>query len=100
MKKKLLISHSFNLILHNRFLALLMGPPESRSLLLETGRALGTVLSDQLFCQFTAYRAQTKAALLSGLDIYIKELTVLPPSSWDPSIRLDPPKNVPSVKAR
>ena len=53
-----------------------------------------------MFCQLTAYKAQTKAALISGLDTYIGELTVLPPSSWDPSIRLDPPKTTQSLQSR
>ena len=77
-----------------------MGPPGSSGLLLEEGRALGSLLTDQLFCQLTAYKAQTRTSLVAGLDSYINELTVLPPSSWDPTIRLDPPKSVQSVHTR
>jgi len=83
-----------------RFLALVLGPEGSSHKLLDTGRAIGSLLTDQLFCQLTAYKAQTKAALISGLDTYIGELTVLPPSSWDPSIRLDPPKTTQSLQSR
>jgi len=83
-----------------RFLALLLGPPGTSGLLLEEGRALGSLLTDQLFCQLTAYKAQTRTSLVAGLDSYINELTVLPPSSWDPTIRLDPPKSVQSVHTR
>ena len=39
----------------------------------------------------TAYKARNISQLLSGLDIYMSELTVMPPS-WDTNIRLDPPK--------
>eukprot|EP00092_Neocalanus_flemingeri_P037562 GFUD01040897.1.p1 GENE.GFUD01040897.1~~GFUD01040897.1.p1 ORF type:complete len:877 (+),score=230.71 GFUD01040897.1:117-2747(+) len=83
-----------------RFLALILGPPGSSAELLEKGRALGSLLTDQLFCQLTAYKAQTKSALISGLETYISELTVLPPSSWDPTIRLDPPKSTQSIQTR
>ena len=34
------------------------------------------------------------------MDTYTNEMTVLAPSAWDPAIRLDPPKNLPSVKKR
>jgi len=83
-----------------RFLVLVLGPEGSSAQLLDQGRAIGTLLTDQLFCQLTAYKAQTKAALISGLETYMNELTVLPPSSWDPSIRLDPPKTTQSLQSR
>jgi len=83
-----------------RFLALFLGPPGLSTVLMEEGRALGALLTDQLFCQLTAYKAQTKSSLVAGLDTYMNELTVLPPSSWDPSIRLDPPKSTQSIHTR
>jgi len=83
-----------------RFLALFLGPPGMSSMLMEEGKALGALLTDQLFCQLTAYKAQTKSSLVAGLETYMNELTVLPPSSWDPNIRLDPPKSTQSIHAR
>ena len=83
-----------------RFLALILGPPGSSSFLLEQGRALGTLMTDQLFCQLTAYTAKTRSALTAGLNTFIQEMTVLPPAAWDPSIRLEPPKNIPSIQTR
>merc|ERR1711892_1500581 len=83
-----------------RFLAIILGPEGSSAKSVEKGRAIGSLLTDQLFCQLTAYKAQTKSALISGLDAYISELTVLPPSSWDPTIRLDPPKTTQSLQSR
>jgi len=83
-----------------RFLALILGPPGTSSFLLEQGRALGTLMTDQLFCQFTAYTAKTRSSLTAGLDTFIQEMTVLPPAAWDPSIRLEPPKNIPSIQTR
>ena len=83
-----------------RFLALFLGPPDMSAMLMEEGKALGALLTDQLFCQLTAYKAQTKSSLVSGLETYMNELTVLPPSSWDPNIRLDPPKSTQSIHTR
>ena len=54
----------------------------------------------QLFCQLTAYKAETRGAMLRGLEVYMSELTVLPPSAWDPAIRLDPPKSTMSIQTR
>ena len=47
-----------------------------------------------------AYHAHSKQTLLDELENYTNEMTVLAPSAWDPSIRLEPPKALPSVKKR
>ena len=44
-----------------------------------------------------AYRAKSKQDLLDGIDEYMDDLTVLPPSIWDPSIRLEPPSTAISM---
>ena len=36
----------------------------------------------------------------SILKTFLAELTVLPPASWDASIRLEPPKNPPTLETR
>lgn len=33
---------------------------------------------------------------MDGIDEFLDQVTVLPPGEWDPSIRIEPPKNVPS----
>lgn len=33
---------------------------------------------------------------MSGIDEFLDQVTVLPPGEWDPTIRIEPPKNVPS----
>lgn len=43
-----------------------------------------------------AYKARDRNDLLSGIDEFLDQVTVLPPGEWDPSIRIDPPKSVPS----
>lgn len=43
-----------------------------------------------------AYKAKDRGDLLAGIDEFLDQVTVLPPGEWDPSIRIEPPKNVPS----
>ena len=64
----------------------MLGPEGSSRKLLSIGRAVGSLMSDPLFCQLTAYKAQHTRDLVAGLDTYITELTVMPPS-WDQNIR-------------
>lgn len=45
----------------------------------------------QVFCE-VAYRAVDVQDIVSGIDEYLDEVTVLPPSIWDPNVRLAPPK--------
>jgi len=43
-----------------------------------------------------AYKARDRNDLLSGIDEFLDCVTVLPPGEWDPAIRIEPPKAVPS----
>lgn len=47
-----------------------------------------------------AYKAKDRNDLVSGIDEFLDQVTVLPPGEWDPSIRIEPPKNVPSQVGR
>ncbi len=47
-----------------------------------------------------AYRAKNKGEILSAFDLFLDQVTVLPPGEWDPSIRLDPPNKVPAKEER
>ena len=64
------------------------------------GRAVGSLFTDQIFCQATAYKATSRAGLLRGLNTSLGEMTVLPPASWDPNTRLEPRRNTPTLEAR
>ena len=59
----------------------------------EIGRAVATVMSDEIFHD-VAYKAMKRDHLLAGLDEFLDAVTVLPPGEWDPSIRIEPPSNV------
>ena len=43
-----------------------------------------------------AYKAKDRNDLIAGIDEFLDQVTVLPPGEWDPSIRIEPPKHVPS----
>lgn len=47
-----------------------------------------------------AYHAHNREDLLAGIDEFLDQVTVLPPGEWDPSIRIEPPKSVPSQESR
>ncbi|NXT99857.1 S4A10 protein, partial [Buphagus erythrorhynchus] len=47
-----------------------------------------------------AYKAKDRNDLVSGIDEFLDQVTVLPPGEWDPTIRIEPPKNVPSQEKR
>lgn len=38
--------------------------------------------------------------LIAGIDDFLDEVAVLPPGKWDPTVRIQPPKFLPSVHRR
>ncbi|XP_032310915.1 sodium bicarbonate cotransporter 3 isoform X20 [Drosophila ananassae] len=82
-----------------RFIFILLGPPGSQSNFHEIGRAMATLMSDEIFHE-VAYRARKRDHLLSGVDEFLDAVTVLPPGEWDPTIRIEPPAAIPSQEVR
>ncbi|XP_026861178.2 sodium bicarbonate cotransporter 3 isoform X4 [Electrophorus electricus] len=82
-----------------RFLFFLLGPFGKGSQYHEIGRSIATLMTDEIFHD-VAYKAKDRNDLLSGIDEFLDQVTVLPPGEWDPSIRIEPPKNVPSQEKR
>ncbi|XP_035375576.1 sodium bicarbonate cotransporter 3-like isoform X2 [Electrophorus electricus] len=82
-----------------RFLFLMLGPYGKGPQYHEIGRSMATLMTDEIFHD-VAYKARNRADLLSGIDEFLDQVTVLPPGEWDPSIRIEPPKNVPSQVKR
>lgn len=56
-------------------------------------------LSAQIFHDI-AYKAKNRHDLLAGIDEFLDEVIVLPPGEWDPAIRIEPPKSLPSSEKR
>ncbi|XP_016313761.1 sodium bicarbonate cotransporter 3-like isoform X3 [Sinocyclocheilus anshuiensis] len=82
-----------------RFLFLLLGPFGKGGQYHEIGRSIATLMTDEIFHD-VAYKAKDRNDLLSGIDEFLDQVTVLPPGEWDPTIRIEPPKSVPSQEKR
>ncbi|KAL4715167.1 hypothetical protein ACJJTC_012214 [Scirpophaga incertulas] len=82
-----------------RFMFVLLGPPNSNSSFHEIGRAMATMMSDEIFHE-VAYRARKRDHLLAGIDEFLDAVTVIPPGEWDPAIRIEPPAAIPSQDPR
>ncbi|GAB1286365.1 Sodium-driven chloride bicarbonate exchanger [Apodemus speciosus] len=83
----------------SRFLFILLGPLGKGQQYHEIGRSIATLMTDEVFHD-VAYKAKDRNDLVSGIDEFLDQVTVLPPGEWDPSIRIEPPKNVPSQKRK
>ncbi|XP_065515633.1 electroneutral sodium bicarbonate exchanger 1 isoform X7 [Lathamus discolor] len=82
-----------------RFLFVLLGPGGKAHRYHEIGRSMATIMTDEVFHD-VAYKAKDRADLVAGIDEFLDQVTVLPPGEWDPSIRIEPPKSVPSQEKR
>ncbi|XP_052433209.1 electrogenic sodium bicarbonate cotransporter 1-like isoform X2 [Carassius gibelio] len=82
-----------------RFLFILLGPKGKAKSYHEIGRAIATLMSDEVFHEI-AYKAKDRQDLLAGIDEFLDEVIVLPPGEWDPTIRIEPPKSLPSSDKR
>ncbi|XP_073769384.1 sodium-driven chloride bicarbonate exchanger isoform X2 [Danio rerio] len=82
-----------------RFLFILLGPLGKGAQYHEIGRSIATLMTDEVFHD-VAYKAKDRNDLIAGIDEFLDQVTVLPPGEWDPSIRIEPPKNVPSQEKR
>lgn len=82
-----------------RFLYIILGPLGGLPRYHEIGRAMATLLSDEVFHD-VAYKAKNRSHLLAGIDEFLDAVTVLPPGEWDPAIRIEPPAAIPSQDTR
>uniref|UniRef100_A0A3P9PL89 Anion exchange protein n=1 Tax=Poecilia reticulata TaxID=8081 RepID=A0A3P9PL89_POERE len=82
-----------------RFLFILLGPQGKAKSYNEIGRAIATLMVDDLFSD-VAYKARDREDLIAGIDEFLDEVIVLPPGEWDPKIRIEPPKKVPTADKR
>lgn len=78
---------------------------ETRELPLESGLqetrtfSTGSFSCSQVFHDI-AYKAKDRQDLIAGIDEFLDEVIVLPPGEWDPAIRIEPPKSLPSSDKR
>ncbi|XP_071822965.1 sodium-driven chloride bicarbonate exchanger-like [Apostichopus japonicus] len=83
-----------------RFVFLIMGPPSDDPIQYkEVGRCMATLMTDEVF-RDVAYKARDREDIIAAIDEFLEQVTVLPPGSWDPSIRIEPPKQTVSQSQR
>ncbi|XP_022693621.1 electroneutral sodium bicarbonate exchanger 1-like isoform X1 [Varroa jacobsoni] len=82
-----------------RFFFLLLGPTGNMVRYHEVGRAIGILMTDEVFHD-VAFKAKNRDHLLAGVDEFLDAATVLPPGAWDPATRIEPPQHAPSQEAR
>ncbi|XP_062913137.1 electrogenic sodium bicarbonate cotransporter 4-like isoform X6 [Mobula hypostoma] len=82
-----------------RFIFILLGPQGKGKSYSEIGRAMATLMVDDLFSD-VAYKARDRDDLIAGIDEFLDEVIVLPPGEWDPKIRIEPPKKVTPAEKR
>lgn len=85
--------------LKTKFIVLLIGPCERRIQLYEIGRAMSTCLADDV-CRELFYYARNKLDIIDCLNQFNKNTMVIPPSEWNPKIRIEPPEKVFSKEDR
>uniref|UniRef100_A0A8C5ITL9 Anion exchange protein n=1 Tax=Junco hyemalis TaxID=40217 RepID=A0A8C5ITL9_JUNHY len=81
--------------LPSRFLFILLGPPRVKTYH-EVGRAMATLLTDEVI----ARQAERREDLMAGMEAFLDELVVLPPGKWDPGARIPPPSHLPAPRRR
>ncbi|KAK7507317.1 hypothetical protein BaRGS_00001252 [Batillaria attramentaria] len=85
--------------LPTRFMFVLMGPKGCLNKIHEVGRAMSTIMVDEVFRE-VAFKAKGRADILAGVDEFLDQVTALPPGEWDPKIRIEPPQKVPPQAPR
>ncbi|KAL4222173.1 Sodium bicarbonate cotransporter 3 [Mactra antiquata] len=84
--------------LPSRFITFVFGPPGFNNER-EIGRCIATMMTDDVFRE-VAYKSRGVDELIAGLDEFVEQVTVLPPSEWNPKIRIEPPQKVQSQMHR
>ncbi|XP_072446914.1 electrogenic sodium bicarbonate cotransporter 1-like [Chiloscyllium punctatum] len=99
LKQAMILGALTEVPLPTRFLFILLGPKTKTMAYHQIGRAIATLLTDELF-HIVAFKAKLREDLLAGVDEFLDEVTVLPPGKWDPTLRIAPPKILPSPHKR
>lgn len=80
--------------LPTKFVVFVFGPTGFKNSR-EIGRCIATMMIDDVFREM-AYKFRDMADIIAGFDEFVEQVTVLPPSEWNPVIRIDPPSKVQS----
>jgi hypothetical protein len=92
LQKPIELAGMLEIKLSSRFIVLLIGPEEHEKQLLQIGRAMATILTDDI-CREYAYTSKSSDEIMKMMDRFMQDTYVIPPSEWDPTIRIEPPQN-------
>ena len=89
----------FEIKLRTRFIVLIIGPIERKVQLYECGRTISSCLADDV-CREMFYSAKTKRDVIEAVRRFNRGTMVIPPSEWNPKIRIEPPEKYLSKEER
>ncbi|CAD5115761.1 DgyrCDS4706 [Dimorphilus gyrociliatus] len=99
LKKSIHLEDVTEVSVPTRFMVIILGSINYKNELHEIGRCISTLMADNIF-QEVAYKALDKSDFLAGFDGFLDEVTVLPPTEWDPKIKIEPPNSVRDPETR
>ncbi|XP_069107602.1 electrogenic sodium bicarbonate cotransporter 1-like [Argopecten irradians] len=85
--------------LPTRFLFIMLVPKKAFESSSEIGRCMGTLMTDPFFRE-TAYMCDDRVEIMTAVQEFASQVTVLPPGSWDPKTRIEPPDIIPTKESR
>ncbi|OWF48132.1 electrogenic sodium bicarbonate cotransporter 1-like [Mizuhopecten yessoensis] len=91
--------HITEVALPTRFLFIMLVPKNAFESSSEIGRCMGTLMTDPFFRE-TAYMCDDRVDIMTAVQEFASQVTVLPPGSWDPKTRIEPPDIIPSKESR
>ncbi|XP_060084427.1 electrogenic sodium bicarbonate cotransporter 1-like [Ylistrum balloti] len=93
------LGHITEVALPTRFLFIMLVPKRSFESSSEIGRCMGTLMTDPFFRE-TAYMCDDRVEIMTAVQEFASQVTVLPPGSWDPKTRIEPPDTLPTKESR
>ncbi|KAL3855461.1 hypothetical protein ACJMK2_014672 [Sinanodonta woodiana] len=82
-----------------RFLFIHLGPKNQLASCTAATRCMGVLFTDEVFSSMV-YKAKCRRDILAGMEEFSNHMTVLPPGSWDPHTRIEPPDQKPPQEHR
>jgi hypothetical protein len=77
--------------MRSRFIVLIIGPIDRQIQLYEVGRAFSACLADDI-CRELFYLIETRDDLSNIVKTFSRSSMLIPASSWNPKIRIEPPE--------
>lgn len=99
LKRPVVMENLAEVNIPTKYIFIALSPKKGFYKMQQLGRCCATLFSDELF-QSDLNEIESKEQLVTALDSFLDQATVIPPGEWDTSIRLKPPSKVPSKAER